>query len=88
MRFREAILEAADELVRIVSQQDSGDTFLARGNEDGAEGGLSDSEPDLLARAPIAVLRGCHAEHVRRLLIESSAGIESSVVDCLGNGVA
>ena len=36
-RVREPILKIADELVRVVSQQDRGDALCARGDQDGAE---------------------------------------------------
>src|SRR5262245_49395502 len=84
MRFREAILEAAEQLVRVVSQQDGGDALGARGDKDGAEGGLSNSELDLLARAPGTVSRRSHAEHAGRARIEAPAGIEAGLVDRLG----
>src|SRR6516164_4961764 len=54
-RFRKTILEIADELVRIFSQQNGGDSRLARGDKHGAKGGLSDRELDLLVRAPSAI---------------------------------
>ena len=44
MRLREAILEIAHELVRVVSQQDRCDAFLAGSDEDGAERSLPDGE--------------------------------------------
>ena len=37
MRFRKAVLKIADQLVRIVSEQDRGDALPARSNEDGAQ---------------------------------------------------
>ena len=49
-RFRKTILEIADELVRIVPEQDRRNALLARGDEDGAKRRLSDSEPDFLVR--------------------------------------
>jgi hypothetical protein len=74
MRLREPILEIADELVRVVPQQDRRDALLAGG--------------DLLVRTSRMVLRRGHAEHVRGLLVEASAGIEARVVDRLGDRVA
>jgi hypothetical protein len=56
MRVRKAVLEIADELVRIVREQDRGDALLALGDEDGTERSLPNSESDLLVDAAGAVL--------------------------------
>src|SRR6516162_5267498 len=86
-RFRKTILEITDELVRVFSQQNGGASRLARGDKHGAKGGLSDRELDLLVRAPSAIPRRRHAEHIRGVCVEASAGIEAGVIDRLGHAV-
>ena len=87
-RVREAILEAADERLRIVSEQDRGHALLARGHQKGAERRLADGEPQLLVAAAGAVFGRRHAQHAGRLLVEAAAGVEAGVIDRLGHGVA
>src|SRR5258706_7764413 len=47
-RLWETILKAARERVRIISEKDCGDSFLARGNQNGAQTGLANRKLDLL----------------------------------------
>src|SRR6187397_799716 len=85
-RPRKTILEIANEPLGIVSEQNRGDALRTRSDEDRTERRLSNSESDLLVGATSAVLRRRHAQHVRRLLIETSAGVEARVVDRLRDG--
>ena len=55
-RFRKAVLQIADECVRIVPEQDRGDALLARGDEDGTELRLPTDESNLFVGAAGAVL--------------------------------
>jgi hypothetical protein len=48
-RVPEAILEIADEAVRVVAKQDRRDAFRARSDENGTERALPDRESDLLS---------------------------------------
>src|SRR5215467_8381153 len=88
MRPREAVLKVAHEFVRIVSEKDGRDAFLARGDQNGAQTGLANRELDLLVCTARAVLRWGHAEHASRLLVKAPARIETRVVDGFGDAAA
>src|SRR4051812_13972598 len=87
MGLREAILKVAHQLVGIVAEEDRRDTLLTRSDQDGAERAFTDSEADLLVRATGAILRRRHSEHVRGLLVETTARIETRVVNRLGDAI-
>src|SRR5258708_23972096 len=77
----ETILELAHQFFRVVAKKDRGNTFLARRDEDGAKGYFTDGKTNLLVRAARAILGRRHAQHVRGLLVEATAGIETGIVD-------
>ncbi len=81
-------MQVADEFVRIIPEKDGGDAFLARSDQDCPQRALSDRELDFLVRSAGSVLGRSHAQHIRRFLVETSAGIEARVVNPFGDGVA
>src|SRR5271170_4892028 len=85
MRPREAILKVAHEVVRIISEKDGGDAFLARRNQNGAKRRLANRKLDLLVRPARTVLGWRHAEHVGGLLVKAPARIETRVEDRFGD---
>jgi hypothetical protein len=79
-RLRKTILKIAYKFVRIVADQDRRHALVAGRYQYGSQRGLSDGETDVFIRPSGAILRGRHAEHVPRLLIEATRGVESRVV--------
>src|ERR1700738_5274796 len=83
--MHETILKLTKQSVRIIPEQNCSDPLFARSNQDCAERGLSDCEPNFFVSSTFAELGRCHAEHVGRFLVETSTRIVASVVDRLSN---
>src|SRR5258707_13489879 len=88
MRLREAVLEIAHELIRIIPEKNGCDAFPARGNQDGAQAGLTNCELDLLVDSTCAILGRSHAEYIARFLVKTPARIEACVVDRFSDAAA
>lgn len=58
LSLRKTILEAPDHLIGIIVEQDGGNALLARSDQGGTKGGLSDGEFELLVFAPARYCEG------------------------------
>src|SRR5690606_38068414 len=82
----EAVLQPAQQSLRIVAQLDRADAALALRDEDRAERTLADGEADGGTGAAIAKARRLHAEDAVGPLVETAVGAEARLVDRIGDG--
>ncbi|MCY1525254.1 hypothetical protein D9M68_602260 [compost metagenome] len=87
-RRLEAVLQVADELLRVFVQGDLADAGIAGGHQQGAQRALGDREADVHARAVLAEGGGRHAQDGGCGFVEASAGIEAGVIHGVGDAGA
>ena len=81
----EALLDLLHQRLGRIAQEDGADALGTAGDQDRAQRTLPDGEADTLPAATLAILAGTHSEQARRIFIESAAGTEAGVVECLGH---
>ena len=84
----ELVLQIADQLLRIVPQQNGANPAFTLRHQNRAQGTLADGKPNVVVLAGRAIIRRFHAQQLIRCFIKTAVGVEAGVVQRVGHRTA